>query len=100
VQFSLAPPLSLGDRQHAAPSSHTALTAPMPGTVNKHFVEEGMAVAANQPLLAIEAMKMEHIVVAPYAGLVKRLPFAVGTLASAGAILVVLEPREGEREPE
>jgi 3-methylcrotonyl-CoA carboxylase alpha subunit len=65
----------------------------MPGVIAKHFVEVGAAVTASQPLLAIEAMKMEHIVVAPYAGIVSLLPFAVGDLAPAGAVLAELQPR-------
>ncbi|NTW01974.1 MAG: acetyl-CoA carboxylase biotin carboxylase subunit, partial [Oscillochloris sp.] len=56
-----------------------SLNAPMPGTLVKVLVSEGETVAEGQPLLVLEAMKMEHTVVAPYAGTVRRLPFVAGS---------------------
>ena len=44
------------------------LTAPMPGKIIKVHVAEGERVGANQPLLVLEAMKMEHTIAAPHAG--------------------------------
>jgi 3-methylcrotonyl-CoA carboxylase alpha subunit len=66
----------------------------MPGTLIKVLVSEGDAVSEGQPLLVLEAMKMEHTVVAPYAGTVRRLPFAAGSSVESGASLIDLEPRE------
>jgi biotin carboxyl carrier protein len=49
-------------------------------------------VRAGQPLLVLEAMKMEHTLAAPYAGTVGRLPFAAGSSVPGGAVLIELEP--------
>lgn len=75
-------------------SGHTNLESPMPGTVIKVLVEEGQHVVEHQPLVVLEAMKMEHIVAAPYSGVVRQLPYAAGTLVSKGAVLVDLEAAE------
>ena len=66
----------------------------MPGTVVKVLVQEGQEVAAHQPLVVLEAMKMEHVVAAPYDGVVRRLPYASGALVAKGASLVELEERD------
>ena len=63
----------------------------MPGTVVRVHVREGQEVAAHQPLVVLEAMKMEHIVAAPYAGVVRRLNAAPGALVAKGAVLVELD---------
>ncbi|MDQ4077850.1 MAG: hypothetical protein M3220_16580 [Chloroflexota bacterium] len=49
------------------------IKAPMPGMVVKIFVEPGQSVAANKPLLILEAMKMENEIRAPRAGVVKEV---------------------------
>jgi 3-methylcrotonyl-CoA carboxylase alpha subunit len=67
------------------------LTAPMPGKVVAVLVEPGRAVEKGTPLLVLEAMKMEHTVLAPRAGVVKALRFAVGDQVTEGAELVVFE---------
>jgi 3-methylcrotonyl-CoA carboxylase alpha subunit len=64
-----------------------SLTAPMPGTVVKVFVEEGQEVEEGQLLLILEAMKMEQPVSAPHAGVVNSLPFGEGSLVPGGAVL-------------
>jgi 3-methylcrotonyl-CoA carboxylase alpha subunit len=64
----------------------------MPGTIVRIHVAVGERVREGQPLLVLEAMKMEHTVVAPYAGIVRRLPYQVGASVAAGAHLVDLEP--------
>jgi 3-methylcrotonyl-CoA carboxylase alpha subunit len=69
-----------------------ALTAPMPGTVVKVSVEAGQTVTAHQPLLILEAMKMEHVVEAPYAGVVHEVLFSKGDLVAGGVPLVRMEP--------
>ncbi len=68
-----------------------SLEAPMPGTLIKVLVAEGQLVAARQPLVVLEAMKMEHVVTAPYDGVVRKLPFGTGALVAKGAALVELE---------
>ena len=68
-----------------------ALVAPMPGTVVRVAVAVGSAVTAGQPLLWLEAMKMEHAVHAPVAGVVAELPVAVGQQVSQGTPLAVVD---------
>jgi propionyl-CoA carboxylase alpha chain len=72
----------------AAPGS---LLAPMPGTVLRVDVTPGMAVTAGQPILTLEAMKMEHQIRAPAAGIVATLDAAPGRQVDAGAVLAVIE---------
>ncbi|NWG20560.1 MAG: acetyl-CoA carboxylase biotin carboxylase subunit [Chloroflexi bacterium] len=76
---------------HGHSHGRAGLEAPMPGTIVRVLAHEGERVAAHQPLVVLEAMKMEHIVVAPYDGVVVRLPFAAGALVVRGAMLVELE---------
>ncbi len=71
-----------------------SLTAPMPGLVLTVRVAEGDKVDAGQPLLALEAMKMEHPVLAPTAGRVTELRVAAGSQVDAGDVLAVVEPLE------
>ena len=71
-----------------------SLTAPMPGAVLRVMTEVGATVEVGQPLLVLEAMKMEHEIVAPAAGLVAELPVAQGTQVQAGAVLAVIDHEE------
>lgn len=64
--------------------------APMPGKVVRVMVKEGDEVQEGQPLLILEAMKMEHTLTAKRAGVVESVPYAEGVLVEAGAALVVL----------
>jgi 3-methylcrotonyl-CoA carboxylase alpha subunit len=73
-----------------------SLAAPMPGTMVKVLVSEGQEVSEGQPLLVLEAMKMEHTVVAPYAGVVQRLPYAEGASVTGGSSLIDLQPLEAD----
>ncbi|PXY19087.1 acetyl/propionyl/methylcrotonyl-CoA carboxylase subunit alpha [Prauserella muralis] len=72
-----------------------SLLAPMPGTVVRVAVEQGAAVRAGEPLLWLEAMKMEHRIVAPADGVVTDLPVTVGQQVEHGAVLAVVQG-EGE----
>ncbi len=71
-----------------------ALVAPMPGTVVRVAVEAGATVAAGQPLVWLEAMKMEHAVNAPAAGVVTALPVTVGQQVTQGTPLAVVMPAD------
>jgi len=68
-----------------------ATVAPMPGTVARLTVSEGALVAAGDELLVLEAMKMQHRVVAATGGVVTELRVAVGQQVDAGAVLAVIE---------
>ena len=68
-----------------------SLTTPLPGVVVSVAVREGDTVGAGQTLLVIEAMKMEHAIKAPRAGVVKSLKYKVGDRVREGSALAELE---------
>ena len=68
-----------------------SLSTPLPGVVVSVAVKEGDKVAAGQTLLVIEAMKMEHAIKAPRAGVVKALKHRVGDRVREGSALAELE---------
>jgi 3-methylcrotonyl-CoA carboxylase alpha subunit len=72
--------------------SHGGLRAPMPGRILAVLVAPGNAVKRGMPLIVMEAMKMEHTVVAPAAGVVDRVLCAVGEQVKEGAELLELQP--------
>ena len=84
-QLGWAPPLA-----HAGDDADEVggLTAPMPGKVIALLVEPGARVRRGQPLLVMEAMKMEHTIAAPGDGVVERLLYRVGDQVAEGAPLV------------
>jgi acetyl-CoA/propionyl-CoA carboxylase, biotin carboxylase, biotin carboxyl carrier protein len=77
------------DHRHTGEQS--VLTAPMPGTVIRVAVAEGDRVEARQPLVVLEAMKMETPVVSPYEAVVRAIHVAEGDRVAGGALLVELE---------
>ncbi|MBW8740252.1 MAG: ATP-grasp domain-containing protein [Streptomyces turgidiscabies] len=83
----------------AARSGADSLTAPMPGTVTVVKVAVGDEVAAGQSLLVVEAMKMEHVVAAPHAGIVAELDVTPGTTVAMDQVLAVITPAEPLAEP-
>ena len=70
-----------------------AILSPMPGKVIWVDVEEGQTVQRGQKLLTLEAMKMEHGMVAPFDGTVAALSAKVGAQVAEGAVLVRIEAR-------
>ena len=73
-----------------------ACVAPMPGKVIAVNVQEGAEVTQNQPLVILEAMKMEHTVSAPCNGIVEKLLVREGQQVDAAALLAVVSEEEGE----
>jgi len=65
------------------------LTAPMPGRVVEVKVTAGASVTRGTPLMVLEAMKMEHTILAPTDGLIERVNCAPGDLVAEGAELIV-----------
>jgi 3-methylcrotonyl-CoA carboxylase alpha subunit len=63
------------------------LTALMPGRVVKLFVKTGDAVKKGQPLLIMEAMKMEHTIASPKDGVIERVAYGVNDMVAADALL-------------
>jgi len=82
---------SAGGASAAGAHEQSSVTAPMPGTVIRVLVEPGAEVAARQPLVVIEAMKMETPLVSPYAATVRTVHVAEGDRVAGGAVLVELE---------
>ena len=70
------------------------LIAPMPGRITQRMAEPGSNVRRGQPLMIIEAMKMEHTVVAPTDGVVEAVRFDVGDQVEEGAELVAFAAAE------
>jgi acetyl/propionyl-CoA carboxylase alpha subunit len=85
------PDVDAAQRQHRVIGVESAVTAPMPGTVIRVLVGEGDAVRARQPLLVLEAMKMETPLVSPYEAVVKRVHVSEGDRVAGGTVLVELE---------
>jgi biotin carboxyl carrier protein len=68
-----------------------SVVAPMPGRVVRVLVGVGDDVAARQPVVVVEAMKMENELRAPKPGRVKEVTVTPGTSVDAGRVLVVIE---------
>lgn len=86
VELGVVPRYTDPDAALAAGS----LVAPMPGTVVRLAVEAGDTVKTGDPLLWLEAMKMEHRIAAPADGVVTELPVVVGQQVEVGTILAVV----------
>jgi acetyl/propionyl-CoA carboxylase alpha subunit len=84
--------LQVEDAAHATTTGGDGrVTAPMPGKVIDVRVESGERVESRQPLVVLEAMKMEQVVTAPYEGGIRSVDVAVGDQVATGAVLVTLE---------
>ncbi|WP_223517170.1 acetyl/propionyl/methylcrotonyl-CoA carboxylase subunit alpha [Pseudomonas sp. GL-B-19] len=81
-------PISAVEASH---SHHGGLTAPMNGSIVRVLVEAGQTVEAGAQLVVLEAMKMEHSIRAPHAGVIKALYCQEGEMVSEGSALVELE---------
>jgi biotin carboxyl carrier protein len=64
----------------------------MPGKVIAVLVEPGQKVEAGTPLIVMEAMKMEHTMVAQADGVVRAVRVEVGQMVDPDAVLIVVEP--------
>ena len=99
VPFRIASPPDV-DRAAKAATGHgpggiVEVNAPMPGSVLAVHVAVGVAVESGQPLVTLEAMKMEHVVTAPAAGIVLELLVEPGGQVARGEPLVALNTGPG-----
>jgi biotin carboxyl carrier protein len=97
IPFRPAPPPDVDRAASAAAAQtggHTELIAPMPGQVLKIHVSVGSAVQADDPIVTLEAMKMEHVVGSPRPGRVSALFVAEGDQVTRGATLGVVDDPE------
>jgi acetyl-CoA/propionyl-CoA carboxylase, biotin carboxylase, biotin carboxyl carrier protein len=92
---------ALGAREVGAGGSDPRAVAPMTGTVATLAIEDGALVEAGQALVAIEAMKMEHPVVAPIGGRVRLAAgVAVGSQVNQGQVVAIIEPEAAPGTPD
>jgi len=77
-------------RDAGPPVPAGSLLAPMPGTVVRIAVKRGDVVQHGQPLLWLEAMKMEHVIAAPHPGVVAELRVDAGQQVDVGTLLAVI----------
>ncbi|UAW96868.1 acetyl/propionyl/methylcrotonyl-CoA carboxylase subunit alpha [Halopseudomonas nanhaiensis] len=87
-------PVTRFDPIAAAQASHTpqgGLAAPMNGSIVRVLIQPGQTVEAGTALVVLEAMKMEHSIRAPHAGMIKALFCVEGDMVSEGTILVDIE---------
>ena len=75
-------------------STPGSLLAPMPGSIIRIAVVEGQAVKKGEPLLWLEAMKMEHTISASADGIVDKLPIGAGQQVSVGEVLAVITEQD------
>jgi acetyl/propionyl-CoA carboxylase alpha subunit len=90
---AVAPPPRVDDaaREHDAAGESSVVAAPMPGTLVRVLVEPGARVRARDPLVVLEAMKMETPLVSPYDATVRAVHVREGDRVAGGAVLVELE---------
>jgi acetyl/propionyl-CoA carboxylase alpha subunit len=87
-----APDVDAAAAQHGIAATELgSITAPMPGTVIRVLVAAGEQVQQRQPLLVLEAMKMETPVTSPYEAVVRAVHVNEGAAVATGALLVELE---------
>ena len=82
------------DETPEGPEATRALRAPLQGTVIGVTVEAGQAVRAGQPLFVMESMKMEHVIAAEFAGVVREVTVAEGDTVFEDHPLAFLEESE------
>ncbi len=93
IPYQVYDPRSLKSRRsHAGDAAGPrAIKAPMPGRVVRCLCERGDAVEANQPVIVIEAMKMQNELKTPKAGTVTEIRVVPGDTVNVGQVLVIIE---------
>lgn len=77
--------------------AHGSLLAPMPGSVVRVGAAAGDSVTSGQPLIWLEAMKMEHTISAPSDGVLAELNVQAGQQVEVGTILARIDNTQGDR---
>jgi biotin carboxyl carrier protein len=79
------------NRKLALPQGDISVVAPIPGLIVSVLVQEGDAIIENQPLLLLEAMKMENELRAVRPGKVRQIKVSAGQRVEQNAVLLILE---------
>jgi 3-methylcrotonyl-CoA carboxylase alpha subunit len=92
-RFERRQPPDVDSAAHSGKVAHLqkALTAPMAGTIVKVQVRDGETVQHRQVLVILSAMKMEHTIIAPYEGKVRKVHYHEGAVVKGGAVIVEME---------
>ncbi len=80
-----------GSGSGSGPASDGALRAPMPGKIVATPAKAGDTVTRGQPVVVLEAMKMEHALVAPFDGVVGEIGVSVGDQVAADTVLATVK---------
>ncbi|RZK86096.1 MAG: ATP-grasp domain-containing protein [Rhodococcus sp. (in: high G+C Gram-positive bacteria)] len=99
VDSALGPVSLLAAPRFTDPSAVIAegsLLAPMPGSVIRLGAAAGDSVTAGQPIVWLEAMKMEHTIKAPASGVLTELSVTAGQQVDVGTVLAVVEAVQPE----
>lgn len=93
MTYTIEDPRSMRSQKRTSASESGALsiTAPMPGLIVKLLVAVGDVVQAEQPLVVMEAMKMQNELKASRPGTVTRVAAKAGAIVQAGKLLLVIE---------
>lgn len=83
--------LNTGRKAPSVPHGELALKAPIPGLVGKVLVQEGDQVTDGQPLVILEAMKMENEIRSLRSGVVRNVKVIAGQRVEQNEVLLVLE---------
>ena len=86
--------LTISEQGAGGASNDGGMTAPMPGKILEVLCKVGDKVSEGDSLLVMEAMKMEHRILATSSGIITSLHFAVGEQVDAGAALAEIESVE------
>jgi acetyl/propionyl-CoA carboxylase alpha subunit/acetyl-CoA carboxylase carboxyltransferase component len=78
------------------PDGSVGVASPIQGTIVAINVEEGQAVRSGQHVAVVEAMKMEHLILAPHAGIIRAITMAAGDVVREGFPIVFVQQADVE----
>lgn len=82
---------AVNPKQHAIRKESGGVSAPMPGVITEIHVQVGDLVSTDQPVLILEAMKMENEITTGKSGKIKEILIESGQTVAAGDLLIVIE---------
>ena len=99
VRLTVMDELRLGPGQPGRAAGSGCIAADIPGLVVEVKVTAGQKVHKGEPVIVVEAMKMQNELCAGVSGTVAEVPVALGQTVNPGDVLVVIEPEPGARTP-